>query len=130
MATFSVQVEGETLKVDCGATLDVATVQALLAAVKESVTGARVAQAIVLTGRIEDVTEQVKRELVAFQRELSLGRRTAWVDERARFRGIALWIMHLAGDANGKAVSTMTQAEEWLRSNESREARGSKVVSR
>lgn len=83
---------------------------------------------VVLTGNVSDIAEAVKKELVPVQRELSNGRRTAWVDERARFRGIALWVMHLAQDPNGKALSTMTQAEDWLQSTEAREARGSRVA--
>jgi len=48
-------------------------------------------------------------------------RRTAYVDERPFMRGMALWVMHQVGDANAKAVSTLDQAEQWLRGSDHRE---------
>jgi hypothetical protein len=128
MKNFSLSISGETLKLDCFALLDAGASQGLLAAVKEALTGAKVTQVLVLTNSVTDIPEAGKKELVALQRLLCDGRRTAWVDERARFRGVALWVMHLAGDTNGKAVSTLAQAEAWLKSSEARESLGQRTV--
>ncbi|MBL8915137.1 MAG: hypothetical protein JNM17_30815 [Archangium sp.] len=127
MRPFVLEVVGEMLKVDCF-TLDLSSAQALLVAARDALKGGSIKRVVVLTGNVSDIAEAVKKELVPVQRELSNGRRTAWVDERARFRGIALWVMHLAQDPNGKALSTMAQAEDWLQSTEAREARGSRVA--
>ncbi|HZF55938.1 MAG TPA: STAS domain-containing protein [Polyangiaceae bacterium] len=42
------------------------------------------------------------------------GVRTAYVADQPRFRGLALWIAHLAGDAGAKALPTEAGAFEWL----------------
>lgn len=128
MKTHSAVTSGETLTIECFGVLDSGAVLALLELVRESLKNQAIRRAIVITNGSEDCSESAKKELVVVQRELSQGRRTAWVDERARFRGIALWVMHLAGDAHGKAVSTTKQAEQWLESNEAREVRGQRMV--
>jgi hypothetical protein len=40
--------------------------------------------------------------------------RSAWLAERARLRGLALWLMHAAEDPLSRAVLTPEQAELWL----------------
>lgn len=131
MKTFQVAVVDNQLKVECFGVLDAPAVTALLAETKTLLNGrAEVGQVLVITSAVTDCTEPAKKELVALQREFSAkGRRSAWLDERARFRGIALWVMHLAGDAQGKAVSSLDQALRWLSSTEMREEQGRKVVS-
>ncbi len=119
---------GDTLTVDCFGVLDSPSVLALLELVRESLKNKLIRRAIVITNNAPDCSESAKKELVVVQRELAEGRRTAWVDERARFRGIALWVMHLAGDSQGKAVSTVEQAQRWLDSSEAREVRGQRMV--
>ena len=47
-------------------------------------------------------------------------RRTAYLDDRPRFRGLALWIVHVSEDGNAKAVSIPTAAERWFRSSADR----------
>jgi hypothetical protein len=42
------------------------------------------------------------------------GARTAYVADQPRFRGLALWIAHLAGDPGAKAVPTEAEALRWL----------------
>jgi hypothetical protein len=42
------------------------------------------------------------------------GARTAFVADQPRFRGLALWIAHLAGDAGAKALPTEAEALRWL----------------
>lgn len=42
------------------------------------------------------------------------GARTAYVADQPRFRGLALWIAHLAGDAGAKALPTEAAAFGWL----------------
>lgn len=130
MKTFQVSVENRQLKIECGAAvLDGPIVTELLAEVKTALRGVDVTHVLVITNGLTDCTETAKKQLVELQREFaSKVRRSAWVDERARFRGIALWVMHLAGDPRGKAVSTLDQAARWLSSTEVREEQGRKVV--
>ncbi len=86
-----------------------------------------VKQVLIETSAVTACPEAARPDLVGLQKALSAGgRRTAWVDERAVFRGMALWVMHLASDPVGKAVATMSQAETWLASNEQRESVASK----
>lgn len=128
MKTFQVAVVDSQLKVELSGVLDTPVVTALLAEARALLSGS-VSHVLVNTNAVTDCTEAAKKELVALQRELSAkGRRSAWLDERARFRGIALWVMHLAGDPQGKAVSTLEQALRWLSSTEAREANGRKAV--
>lgn len=42
------------------------------------------------------------------------GRRTAYVAGRPRIRGLALWVIHRAGDERAKVVAKSAQAEAWL----------------
>jgi hypothetical protein len=42
------------------------------------------------------------------------GARTAYLADQPRFRGLALWIAHLAGDAGARAVPTEAAAFAWL----------------
>ncbi|MFO0600820.1 MAG: hypothetical protein U0228_36255 [Myxococcaceae bacterium] len=130
MKNHSFQVSEGTLRIDCTGTLDAATVRSICDDVKAMPGREGVRRAIVVTTAVADIVEAGKKELVNLQRELCATCRTAWVDERARFRGVALWVMHLAGDLNGKAVATMQQAEAWLSSSESREDRANRAVGR
>lgn len=78
---------------------------------------------VVITNAVTDCPESARKHLVTLQREVGAkGRRSAWVDERARFRGLALWVMHLADDQNCKGVATLELAQRWIDSSEAREA--------
>lgn len=128
MKTFQVAVVESQLKVELFGVLDTPVVTVLLAEARALLTSG-ISHVLVNTNAVTDCTEAAKKELVTLQRELSAkGRRSAWLDERARFRGIALWVMHLADDPQGKAVSTLDQALRWLSSTEAREANGRKAV--
>jgi len=68
-----------------------------------------------------DCAMGAREALVRIQVRLrSTASRTAWLDDRPRFRGLALWVMHLAEDGNAKAVATQEQARQWLSSSTSR----------
>jgi hypothetical protein len=41
-------------------------------------------------------------------------RRTAFISKRSRFRGLALWIMRVAGDERGRSFVDWEQARDWL----------------
>lgn len=59
--------------------------------------------------------------LVRIQREISgHAKRTAYIADRPRFRGLALWVAHLAEDGNARAVVSNEQLEEWFASSEER----------
>lgn len=109
--------------------LDVDTVTRELTALKAALADGAVKQVLVDTSQVTLCPEAARSHLVSVQKELcARGRRTAWLDERAAFRGMALWVMHLAQDPNGKAVSSLQQAEAWLGSSEAREELASKVL--
>jgi hypothetical protein len=41
-------------------------------------------------------------------------RRAAFISKRSRFRGLALWIMRVAGDERGRSFVDWEQARAWL----------------
>ena len=124
-APFTVELAGEALRVELFGLLDEAgavglekALQAALADVKP-----RSLSALVIMEGLSDCAEAARAVLVRVQRQLGqAARRTAWVDNRSRFRGMALWVMHLAEDQNAKAVATVELADRWLASSELREA--------
>jgi hypothetical protein len=64
---------------------------------------------------LTDCSMEARPALVEIQRTLALrASRTAYLDDRPRFRGLALWVMHLAEDPNAKAVATPEQARQWI----------------
>ncbi|MEM7159657.1 MAG: hypothetical protein AAF799_42850 [Myxococcota bacterium] len=59
--------------------------------------------------------------LIELQRAVAkVGARTAFIANRPRFRGIALYVAHKSGDPNARAFHQHTQARAWLRSDEGR----------
>jgi anti-anti-sigma regulatory factor len=128
MKTHTLEFVGDTLMIECFGLLDAAVVKAMTDEVKIALEKQSASGVVVITTQVTDCPEAGKKELVSFQRLVSRGRHTAWVDERARFRGIALWVMHLAEDGQGKAVSSTLLANQWIRSTEAREQRGMKAV--
>lgn len=113
-------VEGQ-LRVELFGKLTAATVKEIGAQLSE---GIKKASAIVLiTAGVTDCAEDARAELVKVQQSIAAQQlRSAWVDDRSQFRGIALWVMHLANDQAAKATATLEQANRWLASKESREA--------
>jgi hypothetical protein len=70
---------------------------------------------------VEDYQPAARQPLVEVQRELAgRGCRSVWLAERARLRGLALWVMHAASDGAARAVMTPEQAEAWLGASEVR----------
>jgi hypothetical protein len=47
-------------------------------------------------------------------------RRSVFLCDKSLFRGLALWITHISGDDNAKAVTTVEQLEEWLQGRAAR----------
>lgn len=120
-ANFVLKNSGPELKVDLFGVLSAQAVREVLSAVMPKLSG--VSACIINTMGVNDCLEEARAELVRLQQAVAARvRRTAWVDDRARFRGVALWVMHLAGDPNAKAVANADQAAKWLASNELREA--------
>lgn len=53
--------------------------------------------------------------LVRVQKAIAVkARRTAYLADRPRFRGLGQWIAHLAADGNARAVVSQQQLDEWL----------------
>lgn len=120
-ANFVFKNSGPELKVDLFGVLSAQAVREVMTAVTPKLSG--VTGCIINTMGVNDCLEEARAELVRLQQAVAARvRRTAWVDDRARFRGVALWVMHLAGDPNAKAVANADQAAKWLASTELREA--------
>lgn len=54
-----------------------------------------------------DVLVRVQKSFAEF------AKRTAYVANRPNIRGMALWVAHLSGDQNAKALATVDQAKGW-----------------
>lgn len=66
-------------------------------------------------------TLQARTILLTIQEQLAAkGCRTAYLATRPRLRGLALWIVHLARDANARVVLNESQAEDWLEASSER----------
>lgn len=62
-----------------------------------------------------------RSQLIELQRAVAkVGARTAFIANRPRFRGIALFVAHKSGDPNARAFHRRSQAQGWLRSDEGR----------
>lgn len=65
--------------------------------------------------KLESSSIFARATLVRVQQALKgRARRTAYLADRARFRGLALWVINLAEDKNAKAVMNTALVEEWL----------------
>lgn len=70
---------------------------------------------------VDDYDEDVRAPLLALQRFwVRVGRRTVYIADSARLRGLGLWVLHVANDENGRVVMNNTQTEEWLQSGAGR----------
>lgn len=120
-ANFQVKkVEGQ-LRIELFGKLSGATVRELLTRVQPDLTLAT--EVVIVTIGVTDCSEEARPELVKLQQAVAAAKkRSAWVDDRSQFRGIALWVMHLANDQSAKATATMEQAAKWLSSSEFRES--------
>lgn len=63
-----------------------------------------------------DVLVRVQKSFAEF------AKRTAYVANRPNIRGMALWVAHLSGDQNAKAVANADQAKDWWSGTSGREA--------
>lgn len=71
--------------------------------------------------RVVDCSPDARAALVQVQKLLSTGaRRTAYVANRPRLRGVALWVLHASEDAYGRAVATPEQASAWFQESRDR----------
>jgi hypothetical protein len=127
MATCEVRVVEGQLRIEWFGVLDQLTIEAAMPRVKLAL-AEKFSSAVVITNGVTDCPEAARKHLVTLQRDLAARGRSAWVDERARFRGLALWVMHLADDQNCKAVATLELATKWVKSNEAREGTPQKRV--
>lgn len=124
-ASFTIELSEEVLRVELFGQLDQAGAAGLEQRLQAALAGVRPRSltALVILEGLSDCAESARPVLVRVQRQLGqAARRTAWVDNRAHFRGMALWVMHLAEDQNAKAVATLALADRWLASSELREA--------
>jgi len=124
-AKFDVKLRGERVQVELYGALDgpaARGVQAEVARMTQALTPGGFEVLFQLSGASR-CSLDARIVLAELQKDLAgRARRTAYVDERPVMRGMALWVMHLAGDANAKAVATLAQAEQWLRGTGGRQA--------
>jgi len=120
---FDVRLRGSRIRVDLYGSLDESTARELeqeLIKTSEPLPPRSFEVMISLMGATHCALE-ARPVLARMQKELAhRARRTAYIDERPFMRGMALWVMHLAGDGNAKAVSTQEQAESWLQGSADR----------
>jgi len=127
-ANFTIKSQGSELRIHLFGLINGKVVRELLAELPGQLNGASLC--MVDTGGVSDCVEDARPELVKVQQLVAKqAKRTAWIDDRARFRGVALWVMHLAADPNAKAVATLDQAARWLASTELREESAARRVS-
>lgn len=62
---------------------------------------------ILARGKLADVMTELKEYL----------RRSAWIARSPRMRGLALWVLHVAEDPQGRPVRDEAQAKAWLNSD-------------
>lgn len=71
--------------------------------------------------QVSGCTRQARESLAILQRALADRRvRTAFIASRPRYRGLALWIAHVAEDPNARSFHVRAQAEDWLSSRQTR----------
>ncbi|MBS2032601.1 MAG: hypothetical protein JST54_32305 [Deltaproteobacteria bacterium] len=68
-----------------------------------------------------DFSAAAREAMVAAHKKIAeVANRIAYVDDRATFRGLGLWVAHLAQDANAKAVAQLEQARAWFVGSDNR----------
>lgn len=96
---------------------DQAAAEQLEVAVKKALEGEPAASLFVtvdLCG-LSDFHVFARTVLVRIQREISAhAKRTAYLADTPRFRGLGLWVSHLAEDGNAHAVVSQKQLEDWF----------------
>jgi len=76
---------------------------------------------IVDMDELESCTTEARMRLIELQRSIArLAVRTAFVADRPRFRGVALYIAHHSDDTSARAFHLRAQADAWLRRSEGR----------
>lgn len=71
---------------------------------------------------LEECSVFARTVLVRIQRALAAkSQRTAYLANQSRFRGLGLWICHLAEDPNARAVVTEEAAEAWFQGTQARD---------
>ena len=126
---YSVLKINEGLRIELFGQLDEKAAKALDAELGKLETPTDTRGVVFVTSGLSECVEAARLVLVELQKRLARRKaRTAYVDERARFRGMALWVMHLAQDPNAKAVSSLDQAMRWLNGGDEREANASRRV--
>jgi hypothetical protein len=119
----------EGLRIELFGNLDEKAAKALDAELGRLETPIDMRGVVFVTSGLSECVEAARLVLVEMQKRLARRKaRTAYVDERARFRGMALWVMHLAQDPNAKAVSSLDQAMRWLSGGDEREVNASRRV--
>lgn len=70
---------------------------------------------------LESCTTEARMRLIDLQRDIAgLSTRTAFVADRPRFRGVALYVAHHSDDPSARAFHFVDQADAWLRRSEGR----------
>lgn len=114
-----VRMEQDTLEVHLLGAVSASTVDALLEELEEG--GPLPPHAILDLRQLTDITMEARTRLVDVLRHLiATTERRAWLASSPRFRGVALWVVHVSPDPFGQIVGHPAQARAWLESGHSR----------
>lgn len=114
MGSYKIKSSAEEVRVDFFGALSADNARALQAELASELGKSKAHVLFNLTGMI-DASFEGRELLVAIQRAVrEAGRRSCWVDDRARFRGLALWVMHTAEDPLCQVRSDIEQGRKWL----------------
>lgn len=79
------------------------------------------AELIIDMDELESCSTEARLHLIELQRGIArLSTRTAFVANRPRFRGVALYVAHHSDDPHARAFHLEAQADSWLRRSEGR----------
>lgn len=115
--------EGDRLRIELRGDLTQEVAEALEATVQDTLRSlaAGAFDVIVDMRGLETSSVFARSVLVRVQKRIAAkARRTAYLADRARFRGLALWVIHLAEDDNAKSVMNEKGVEDWFRSSSPR----------
>lgn len=102
-------------------TLDINAVDALRRSISPDHTPCR--HLVVDLRELQHCTREARRALVDVHRVWSKNaHRIAYLATEPRIRGLSLWIMHMAGDDEAKAVGSEASLKQWLESDKGRQA--------
>lgn len=114
---------GAFTRLELGSRLDMGQIEALKKAIDEWPAGRPPPALLIDLRDLETVDSGLRPRLVDIHQALKVkAGRSVYLAVKPVLRGLALWILHLAGDQQGSVAGTERQARAWLESDEGRVA--------